>query len=43
MGNIFTASRMTTALVTIGIFAALMRVPAVKDAVLNESKLFGIF
>lgn len=43
MGNLFSTSRLMTAAVTIGIFAALMRVPQVKDAVLNESKLFGIF
>lgn len=43
MGNLFTTNRLMTAGVTIALLAVLMRVPAVKDAVLNESKLFGIF
>lgn len=43
MGDLLSKNRIMTALVTIGLLAALMRVPAVKDAVLNESKLFGIF
>ena len=43
MGNLFTTSRLMTAGMTILLLAAAMRVPAVKSAVLNESKLFGIF
>ena len=43
MNKIFSVSNLTTAGVTIVLLAALMRVPAVKAAVLNETKLFGIF
>ena len=41
--NLFTTNRMITVAMALVAVAVVTRIPQAKDALLNESKLFGIF
>tara|TARA_R110000737_G_C14623309_1_gene493993 strand:- start:4824 stop:4955 length:132 start_codon:yes stop_codon:yes gene_type:complete len=43
MGNLLSTNRLTTVVLTVVAITALMRLPAVKEVVLNDKKFLGIF